>query len=340
MVRLGLAVRVLVRCLASASIMGAMGAPEGYHDEEALDAWLAGVEGRPRTRVGTFGSSVRGRPLRAVTVAASDRGDRPLAMVIANIHGCEVISGELAVAIIDALTADTLAPDAAALLDAADVTVVPVVNPDGRSRSLDSLQRRFPIRPAPRRNANGVDLNRNWPWAPGGRDHWTPLSGTARIRSPWYRGPRPLSEPETEALAGLVDARPPQVLLNLHSTGQIVTYPWSSRPDPTVDAPRFERIADAFVRNQTMWVYRSKQSSSWHPIAGSSNDWLYATHRTLALTVETGIPGGAVRRRPARAGTFFWYANPDDPAAHVANDLPACLAALRTGITEANPSDP
>lgn len=315
-----------------------MDAPEGYRSGAAVEDWVTGLDGRPGTRIRTFGSSVEGRPLRAVEISGPAGSHRPLVMVIANIHGCEVISSELAMAIVDALTAPHPGAAAADLLERADVTVVPVVNPDGRSRALASLRRRSPIRPAPRRNADGVDLNRNWPWAPGVRDHWSPTSGTRRIRSPWYRGRHPLSEPETRALAELIDRRPPRVLLNLHSTGQIVTYPWSGRPDPTADAGRFEQIAQAFTRAQPTWTYRSKQSSSWYPIAGSSNDWLYATHGTLALTVETGVPGGSVRRNVRRAGTFFWYANPDDPAAHIANDLPACLAALAAGIAPG--SDP
>lgn len=310
--------------------------PPGYHDDEAFEAWIDALDGRPGTRVQVIGSSVEGRPLRAVHLGAgaSSGTDRPLAMVIANIHGCEVISGELAMALVDHLGGDGEGGDGAELLERADVTVVPVVNPDGRARSLASLARRGPLRLAPRRNAHGVDLNRNWPWAPGVEDHWSPLSGTSRARTPWYRGPHPLSEPETQALASLVDQRPPRVLLNLHSTGQIVTYPWSGRPDPTDDAARFERVAEAFRRAQPRWTYRAKQSNAWYPIVGSSNDWLYATHGTLALTVETSAPGASVRRDLRRAGTFFWYANPDDPAAHIANDLPGCLAALRAGALE------
>lgn len=313
--------------------MPSVSAPPGYHDDDALEAWMAALEDRPNVRVQELGSSVEGRPLRAVHLRAATDADRPLAMVIANIHGCEVISSELAKALVDHLSADGSTGDD--LLEVADLTVVPVVNPDGRARSLASLARRSPIRLAPRRNANGVDLNRNWPWAPGVADHWSPLSGTSRVRTPWYRGAHPLSEPETQALAALVDQRPPRVLLNLHSTGQIVTYPWSGRPEPTDDVTHFERVAGAFTRAQPGWTYRAKQSNAWYPIVGSSNDWLYATHRTLALTIETAAPGASVRNDLRRAGTFFWYANPDDPAAHIANDLPGCLAALRAGALEA-----
>ena len=306
----------------------------GYHDERDMADWLVAVAARDGVEVRTIGHSVEGRPIDVVEIGAgTGPPDRPLAMVIANIHGCEVIASELARALVDRLTIAPFDQGATALRARADVAVVPVVNPDGRARSLASLRRRGFLRPAPRRNANGVDLNRNWPWAEGVRDHWSPLSGTRRLRSPWYRGRHPLSEPETREVAALVESRPPTVLLNLHSTGQIVTWPWSGRPEPTPDADRFAAIADAFVAAQPTWRYRTRQSNAWYPIAGSSNDWFYAAHGTLALTVETGVPGGSVRRHPRRAGTFFWYANPDDPASHIANDLPACVAALTEAVS-------
>lgn len=318
-------------------------AVDGYHDADALASAISAAAARMpgRATISEFGQSVEGRPLDVVSVTGagntgSEAGeDRPLAMVIATIHGCEVIASELALALVEEVTAPEPATDVAALLAVADVAIVPVVNPDSRTRSLASLERRGPLRLAPRRNARGVDLNRNWPWVPGAGDHWSPLAGTSRVRTPWYRGPHPLSEPETKALADLVDQRPPVVLLNLHSTGRIVTHPWACRPEAPDDLDRFTAVIDAFRAAQPRWTYRTKQSNAWYPIVGSSNDWLYSTHGTLAITVETGVPGGAVRRDVRRrAGTFFWYANPDDPEVHVANDTPACLAALRAG-TEA-----
>ena len=312
-----------------------MAAPAGYHDEFAITGWLTDIERRTGATVRRIGRSVEGRDLSAVDLRpAPAQPDRPLAVVVANIHGCEVISSEVAIALVEELTAEVPSVAATELLRVADVTVVPVVNPDGRSRSLDSLALRRPVSGAPRRNANGVDLNRNWPWVAGVRDHWSPLSGTSRVRSPWYRGPHPLSEPETRAIAALVQQRPPAVLLNLHSTGQIVTYPWGSRAEATPDAQRFEQVAAAFVAAQPRWQYRFKQSNAWYPIVGACNDWVYETFGTLALTVETGTPGGAVRNRPRRAGRFFWYANPDAPREHVTNDVPACLAALHAGAAQ------
>jgi len=301
--------------------------PEDYrhHARAVLDR-----VGR-RAEVTTIGHSVERRPLRSITVAGPGRTpdrERPLAMVIATIHGCEVVASELALRLLELACVDEPSGPVGELLEVADLRVVPVVNPDGRARALASLDEGGLLRPAPRRNASGVDLNRNWPFPEGVRDHWLPIAGT-RLRSlPWYRGPAPLSEPETRAVAELVESRPPFALLNLHSTGQIVTYPWSSKEEAPADLTGFEAMIAAFVAHQPTWPYRSKQSRAWYPIVGSSNDWFYDRHRVMALTVETGVPGGGVKRDPRKARYFFWWANPTDLEHHVANDAEACFAAL------------
>jgi protein MpaA len=108
-------------------------------------------------------------------------------LVFAAIHGDEPSTDDLALALIDELS--TSRP-----MDLPDVVVVPVVNPDG-------------LKAATRTNSAGVDLNRNlpatnWRLSPQGRN-WT--------------GPSPLSEPESLALATLVDELAPARILSIHS---------------------------------------------------------------------------------------------------------------------------
>ena len=75
------------------------------------------------------------------------------------------------------------------------ILIVPVVNPDGY------LRRR-------RKNANGTDLNRNFPTA-----NWE--AGSPRRRS--YGGTAPGSEPETQAVMGLIEAFKPTEIISIHS---------------------------------------------------------------------------------------------------------------------------
>lgn len=72
-----------------------------------------------------------------------------------------------------------------------DLWVVPLYNPDGFARGT-------------RRNAHGVDLNRNFPY------RWTDLDGS------YESGPRPASEPETRAVMRFLRRVDPDWVLSFH----------------------------------------------------------------------------------------------------------------------------
>jgi predicted deacylase len=255
-------------------------------------------------------------------------------MVIAGIHGCEVIATELALELVERLASPPPSAAAKAVLDRGDVVVMPTVNVDGRSASLSSLGRRRWWNPAPRRNAHGVDLNRHWPFPDGVRDSWLPISGVGVDWLPWYRGTEPLSEPENRAVAGTAERTRPAVLLNLHSTGSILTSPWGCKPEAPAPAAvaAWRAMIAAFNAAQPRWRYRSKQSRAWYPILGNSNDWFHDRFGTLSMTVETSPPAAEVKRSPRLGRWAFWYANPVDRDAWVANDVGGCLAALDEGL--------
>jgi protein MpaA len=78
-----------------------------------------------------------------------------------------------------------------------DLWVVPTVNPDGLAANT-------------RGNAHGVDLNRNSPW------RWKHLKGV------YYSGPRPLSEPESRIVRGLILKLRPTVTIWFHQHMNLV----------------------------------------------------------------------------------------------------------------------
>ena len=85
-----------------------------------------------------------------------------------------------------------------------DLWIVTDLNPDGAAAGT-------------RGNADGVDLNRNFPW------HWQRLSGT------YYSGPRPLSEPETRVAYRLIERVRPTVSIWFHQHLDLVDDSTGSR---------------------------------------------------------------------------------------------------------------
>lgn len=90
------------------------------------------------------------------------------------------------------------------------VCMLPVLNPDGLSGGY-------------RTNANGVDLNRNWPTADWRSDAYHPLSGTVS------GGSKPLSEPESLALYRYIVNAEPDLVISWHCCAGLVEANEASR---------------------------------------------------------------------------------------------------------------
>jgi len=132
----------------------------------------------------TIGHTVDGRPITVVETGDFDSPDKVL--VVGCIHGNEC-AGE---AIAAHLARIAPPPEL-------DLWIVPDLNPDGAAAGT-------------RTNANGVDLNRNFPW------RWQPLAGI------YYSGPRPLSEPESRAAAKLILSVRPRLSIWFHQHLDVV----------------------------------------------------------------------------------------------------------------------
>jgi murein endopeptidase len=137
----------------------------------------------PKRRL-VIGRSVEGRAIEAIRVG--DRGSPTKALVVGCIHGNECAGA--AVTRILARSSPSV-----------DLWLVPNLNPDGLASGT-------------RQNAHGVDLNRNFPseWRRG------------HLGDAEYPGPRPLSEPETRACAGLIRRLRPSVTIWFHQPQALV----------------------------------------------------------------------------------------------------------------------
>lgn len=164
---------------------GGRARPRGHPSARSVRA--ASPAARPWSRRFVIGRSVErrhigaielrhGRVVRTVLVVGCIHGNEPAGIAIARRLGAMA------------------APRGSALW------IVPDLNPDG-------------VAAGTRQNADGVDLNRNFPW------QWRSLG---RRGDQQYSGPRPLSEPEARAAYQLILSVRPQISIWFHQPETLV----------------------------------------------------------------------------------------------------------------------
>jgi protein MpaA len=210
---------------------------------------------QPPVRKVELGRSVRGTPL--VLEVFGDGPDRVL--IFGGIHGDEPTSAELARRLADHLRINWH------LFSSRTVAILAVANPDGLAAGR-------------RTNANGVDLNRNFP-----AKNWR----TARGKSGRH-GSKPTSEPETQAILRAIELIRPDRIIAVHAARP-------GRHCNNYDGPARE-LAGLLARHNAYPV----KASMGYPTPGSFGSWAGVDHRIPTITLE--LPGG-------QAGVQSWRDN-------------------------------
>lgn len=298
-----------------------------YLSPEALDARVDALAESVGAEIQTYGTSVDGRPLRAVRVPAQANG-LPRILCAANIHGPEFIGALTALSLLDSASDPRWE-----IRRRAELWVIPCLNPDAYARTwaaggvgpLASL----------RTNANGVDLNRNFP-RPAASPSWLPGAGSEHHGDATFRGTAPLSEPETAHLDALCGEQAFHASANLHSfMGTVI--PASVRD---VAAFRtYKMLAAALADGQKHTRYRRLSSRRLDVFTGEQEDHQHHVHRTWAVCVEN-FPWVASMRQHLRAPSTFWRFNPRDPRPWIENDLPGLQAYFDAALDLERPKSP
>jgi len=183
-------------------------------------------------------------------------------MVLGGIHGDEPKSVFLTNSLIELLSTSPKSAGRVTWI------IVPLVNPDGFERRK-------------RRNARGVDLNRNFPTR-----NWQ--AGPARSRM--YGGPAPASELETRAVMRIVKRFRPDVIITIHSINR-------HRQCNNYDGPA-GAIASAMSRHNRYPV----TANIGYPTSGSFGTW---------AGVERGIPVVTLELPSHHSPQRCWLDNSD-----------------------------
>lgn len=280
----------------------------------------------------SIGLSTEGRPIEALRLRGESQGDaqrRPALLITAQIHAIEYIGSYVARAVATRLASGYgKVRHITDLLDATDIWIVPLLNPDGAHRIWRNGG--WTLLSGSRFTAQGVDPNRNFPFVEvAGAKSWN--SGRDKPGSPYYRGPRPLSEPECMALAKLCKRERFCAAINFHSFSAVVFMPsldggGPTWPDATKAARALSVFRDVFQSYQSHRRYRPIPERS-AAIVGQLDPFLLNAFGTVSVTVEVSRPGPEILL-PWRLPRFFAWANPRNPEQWVANDAEATIFAL------------
>ncbi len=236
--------------------------------------------------VESIGKSVEGRNIYAIHLSNHKiRSPKPSVLFDAMHHAREIMTPEVALDIVDYLTKNYATNDQVKKwMDSYSIWVVPMVNPDGNNEvwTSQSMWRKN------NQGGYGVDINRNYPYA------WNSCNGSSGSKSSeTYRGDKPASEPETNALMDLAKKINPIFNVSYHSTSEIVIYPFGCNPKhiPAPDQKTYEEVgkelAKRLVRDSGSGSYKAGTSYELlYNVDGGSIDWMYTSNKIMSFVIE------------------------------------------------------
>jgi murein tripeptide amidase MpaA len=219
----------------------------------------------------SIGKSVQGRDLwiMKITDNVTIEEYEPEFKYISSMHGDEPVGMEMCIYLIHHLLENYgVDPRITRIVDETEIWITPLMNPDGY------IARQ-------RWNANGVDLNRNFP---------------DRIRDP-FNTPEG-REPETQAVMNFSSYHSFVLSANFHTGALVANYPYDSNETgnsvytPCPDDSLFIQLCKTYSsHNLPMWnsPYFSDgitNGADWYVIYGGMQDWNYVWMECNEVTIE------------------------------------------------------
>jgi carboxypeptidase T len=262
-----------------------------FHDYAEVEQELTSLETNyaDLAKLYDLGLSLEGRHVYALKISANVQADKNEARILflGCHHAREWISVEVPLLFakyaVEHYASD---PEIKRLLDRSEVWVVPLVNPDGLEYSIHEYRYWRKNRRDNGDGSFGVDLNRNYGYEWGVDDEGSSPDPSSDI----YRGSAAFSEPEDQAVRGLIASRSFQALISYHSYAQDILYPWGYTGRPTPDEAKFRALAAGMAAqiqavNGRTYTY-GEGGSMLYLTNGELTDWAYGLFGMMAFTIE------------------------------------------------------
>jgi len=226
-------------------------------------------------RLDTLGYSVQGRLLLAVKISDNVENHEAESgfMYSSTMHGDETGGYVLMLHLIDYLLSHYQTDDqVTALVDSLEIWINPLANPDGTYHGGNNT-----VYQATRRNAENIDLNRNFP---------DPADGP----HPDYND----YAPETSAMMHFFQTHNIIMSANFHAGDEVVNYPWDTWQKRHPDDAWFQFISHEYA--DTVHLYDTTYMSEfdhgitngydWYPINGGRQDYVTYFRHGRETTIE------------------------------------------------------
>ena len=251
----------------------------------------------PIIRTEVLTTSAFGRPVRTLVMGT---GERKVLFTAAH-HANEWITALVLLKFAEELAAAAEAGgriygiNAATILKAATVYMVPLVNPDGVDlvtggvepgtvpyETAVSLAANYPQIPFPegwKANLMGVDLNLQYPalWLRAREIKFS--QGYTRPGPRDYVGRAPLTQRESRGLAQYTEQLDPALVLAYHTQGKVIYWQFQDIPVPGAQA-----LAEEFARLSGYGLETVPEESSY----AGYKDWFIQRFRRPGFTIEAG----------------------------------------------------
>lgn len=263
-----------------------------HHDyNEMTDILKQFAEKYPSiTRLYYLGESVEKRKLWVLEITdhpGSHEPGEPEFKYIGNMHGNEVVSREILLHFIEMLLKNYSKDDEITrLVDSTRIHIMPSMNPDGyeKAKNDKSDQRARCTGVTGRANADGVDLNRNFP------DQFS--SEEKKLAT------------ETKLVKEWIDKNPFVLSANIHGGSLVANYPYDDRSDKrsvysaSPDDDVFRNLALTYSSNHPKMRLPEMacegdnfkdgitNGAAWYSVAGGMQDYNYVNTNCFELTLE------------------------------------------------------
>jgi hypothetical protein len=246
-------------------------------------------------KLDTVGTSMQGRLILALRISKniSQEEAEPQFLYTSSIHGDETTGYVLMLHLIDYLLSGYgTDPTATDLLNTTEIVINPLANPDGTYHGGNGS-----VSGSVRYNANGIDLNRNFP---------DPEDGQHPDGNPW--------QVETQAWMDYADLNHFTMSANFHGGAEVFNYPWDTWAKLAADDAWWEFVGREWA--DTVHVYGPSgyftfmnngvtNGYAWYTVSGGRQDYMNYYHRCREVTLEISD----VKTLPASLLSSFWEYN-------------------------------